>query len=204
MAMGDECPKCGAEVWQEATANRQGFRYRETPIESIVVWACASYTENGVFSEADTCLRRQLSAEKAAREAAEAACADLRRSVEAYPQATDLVRAVAKAYGYSVGSHGSRLRDLDLVAVPWTADATSAQDLADAVGKAIAAAGGPGENDLPKNYKGGPMPNGTVSPPNRNGPHGRVGYSIFLAGSYIDFAVMPKHEVAEVKEQAKP
>jgi len=115
----------------------------------------------------------------------------LRRSVEVYPKATDIVRAAAKTCGYSVGSHGSRLRDLDLIAVPWTPKATSAEDLAVAIGKAIAEADLPGKNDLPQNYKGGPMPNGMVSPPNHNSPHGRVSYSIFLAGSYIDLSVMP-------------
>lgn len=39
------------------------------------------------------------------------------------------MRAVAKTCGYAIGVHGSQKRDLDLIAVPWTEQACSADDL---------------------------------------------------------------------------
>lgn len=43
------------------------------------------------------------------------------------------LRGVARRHGYAVGVHGSLERDLDLVAVPWSVEAVSAQDLVDAI-----------------------------------------------------------------------
>lgn len=39
------------------------------------------------------------------------------------------IRSVAAECGYAVGVHGSVRRDLDLIAVPWTPEAVSAQQL---------------------------------------------------------------------------
>ena len=36
----------------------------------------------------------------------------------------DSVRALAKLHGWAIGEHGSLARDIDLIAVPWTADAS--------------------------------------------------------------------------------
>lgn len=43
----------------------------------------------------------------------------------------DEIRALAMQVGYAIGLHGSLERDLDLIAVPWTDEAISAQALAD-------------------------------------------------------------------------
>lgn len=32
----------------------------------------------------------------------------------------DLIRTVARNYGWAIGVHGSMVRDIDLIAVPWT------------------------------------------------------------------------------------
>ena len=37
---------------------------------------------------------------------------------------------VANRFGYAIARHGSQVRDIDLVAVPWTADAITATELA--------------------------------------------------------------------------
>lgn len=52
----------------------------------------------------------------------------------------DRIRELAREVGYSVGIHGSLERDLDLIAIPWTADAVSPPELA-----AHIAAGLPGQ-----------------------------------------------------------
>ena len=49
------------------------------------------------------------------------------------------IREAARACGYAIGLHGSLKRDFDIIAVPWTEEANSADDLAFAV---YAAAGG--------------------------------------------------------------
>ena len=40
------------------------------------------------------------------------------------------IRRVAYHAGYGIGFHGSMRRDLDLIAIPWTDDAVSADELA--------------------------------------------------------------------------
>jgi hypothetical protein len=39
------------------------------------------------------------------------------------------IRSIARRCGYAVAVHGSTTRDLDLLAAPWTAEATSADQL---------------------------------------------------------------------------
>lgn len=41
------------------------------------------------------------------------------------------MRDIARAHGYALAVHGSMLRDLDLIAVPWTKEACDPQELAD-------------------------------------------------------------------------
>lgn len=83
-----------------------------------------------------------------------------------------------RSQGYAVAVHGSRVRDLDLIAVPWTEEtALSALDVAEIIADAI-----PGvlhKKDVKK-------------------PHGRVGFTIYprwLFGFdtwYVDLSVMPR------------
>lgn len=47
------------------------------------------------------------------------------------------IRALAREVGYAIGEHGSKERDLDLIAAPWTADAVSPQAMADHIAKGI-------------------------------------------------------------------
>lgn len=42
----------------------------------------------------------------------------------------DRIRALAREVGYAIGEHGSKERDLDLIAAPWTDEAVSAEQLA--------------------------------------------------------------------------
>lgn len=83
----------------------------------------------------------------------------------------------ANEHGYAIGIHGSIQRDLDLIAVPWTEEAVSADQL---ISKLVDACGGFISSDLL-----------TVNPEFR--PHGRMAYAIQLGrGLYVDVSVMPR------------
>ena len=79
--------------------------------------------------------------------------------------------------GYAVVVHGSKVRDLDLVAVPWQETALSAQDVAEIIAAAI-----------PGVLHSGPTEK----------PHGRVALSILprywfgFDRGYVDLSVMPR------------
>lgn len=83
---------------------------------------------------------------------------------------------VAKRLGYAIALHGSFKRDLDVIAVPWTEDAVSAKELAEAL--RIEVHGWLMKED----------PNPTVK------PHGRLAWSIHTEDGigYIDLSVMPR------------
>jgi len=84
---------------------------------------------------------------------------------------------VARDCGYALALHGSLKRDMDVVAVPWTEDATSADRLMRGLAQAT---GGYYRHQQPK-----------------KNPHGRLSYALVLdncAGDavYIDISVMPR------------
>lgn len=45
------------------------------------------------------------------------------------------IRRVAKVHGWAIGTHGSLVRDIDLIGVPWTADASTPDVLVLAIAK---------------------------------------------------------------------
>lgn len=83
-----------------------------------------------------------------------------------------------RSQGYAVALHGSQVKDLDLIAVPWRETALTAQDIAELIAKAI-----PGFIE-------------TGSPEAK--PHGRLSFTIrpnwhfSFDNWYIDLAVMPR------------
>lgn len=90
-----------------------------------------------------------------------------------YVAALPKARAAATAKGYALTVHGSEARDLDLVAVPWTAKASAAKTLVDAICSAVGGSMKPGARGAAK-------------------PHGRRAWKISLTGAlYIDLSVMP-------------
>lgn len=99
---------------------------------------------------------------------------------------------VARANGYALGLHGSMNRDLDLIAVPWTEDAKSAEELVEEMRKAV-------DGWLIKDgtkggrWDGEKFVDATVKNPETK-PHGRRAWSIHFCGHffYIDLSVMPK------------
>ena len=100
------------------------------------------------------------------------------------------LRAVARSKGYALAYHGSFARDIDVIAVPWLDRAVDALELAEAIRLEAQRITGHtafvmnDEKAEPTNYlRRSPEPK----------PHGRLGWSIHIAGSgtYLDLSVMP-------------
>lgn len=91
-----------------------------------------------------------------------------------YPELPDVnrIRELAKEVGYAIGEHGSRERDLDLIAAPWTEDAVGNYELIEHIAKGLDA------NILVIERK----------------PLGRYAASLQMKGWYrlIDLSVCPK------------
>lgn len=103
--------------------------------------------------------------------------------LEQYELRLPIITRVARAFGYAIGFHGSGQRDLDLIAVPWTDKAHSAEDLVDAIALAV-------QGTITKD--GEIYANAFHSAPARR-PHGRLAWSIQIGGGrYIDLSVMPR------------
>ena len=83
-----------------------------------------------------------------------------------------ILKDIAEEHGYALAVHGTLDRDLDLIAVPWTEDASSPSVLIEAFCKSLGSQ--------------------SVSTFEQK-PHGRAAYSIITGGGgYIDISVMPK------------
>jgi hypothetical protein len=91
----------------------------------------------------------------------------------------------ARSCGYALAVHGTLGRDLDVIAIPWTEEATSPEEVVRVMAETCARRAGP---DL------------VVGKSSRVGPHGRMGYAIpFRLGGddpmdpgYVDVSVMPR------------
>jgi len=88
------------------------------------------------------------------------------------------IREAARKCGYAIAIHGSLSRDFDLIAAPWTDEASDMATLVEAVRSSV---------------------DGTLADDHRNPgvkPHGRIAYTILLhewtGGAFIDLSVMPK------------
>jgi hypothetical protein len=99
------------------------------------------------------------------------------------------LRAVARSKGYALAYHGSFARDIDVIAAPWTTAAADARELAEAIRMEAERVSGHtafvlnDESAAPCDYvRRAPEPK----------PHGRLGWSIHLAGTgaYIDLSVL--------------
>lgn len=91
------------------------------------------------------------------------------------------LRRVAERYGYAIGVHGSLESDIDLIACPWTENAKPAEELKDAIAKALESITGMGY----------------VHPEEaEHKPHGRLAWAIHTGGCgpYVDLSIMPRIE----------
>ncbi len=97
------------------------------------------------------------------------------------------MRRVAHSLGYALGIHGTIERDCDLIAAPWTDEASSAEVLIEALREEV---NGFIVRDLP-----GDVWNGVHRNPVPK-PHGRLAWAIRLSDPegrlYFDVSVMPR------------
>lgn len=99
------------------------------------------------------------------------------------------LRQRAREFGYALAVHGSLKRDIDLIAVPWSASAAPERILAEALLAVAVEVNGAAwlswHPSLGAEYTKNGAP-GLM-------PHGRLGWVINLGGGpYIDLAVMPR------------
>lgn len=95
----------------------------------------------------------------------------------------DRIRAIARDCGYALGVHGSQARDLDLIAVPWTVEAVSAQHLVDMIKDGL----GLIDADVKPGWAHVPNPEPK--------PWGRLGWALVGCPKpwrYVDLSVAPR------------
>lgn len=97
---------------------------------------------------------------------------------------------LARSLGYALATHGSLLRDVDLVAIPWVPEAVPAPELARAFREWLEArfkfAQFGTNGHFPREY----FENGCPG----SKPHGRLGWAIHIGGVWVDLSVMPREE----------
>lgn len=117
-------------------------------------------------------------------------------SHEKYEKLIGPLREVARSLGYALAVHGSLVRDIDLIAVPWTREAVAAHELAEAIGARVGEINGiafflPGLEQ--GDYFRAGCPGGK--------PHQRLGWTFHLGGGpYIDLAVMPRADDLDMRK----
>jgi hypothetical protein len=89
----------------------------------------------------------------------------------------DLIRKLAHEVGYAIGEHGSKERDLDVIAAPWTNDAVNCDVLLSHLARGLDA------RIVDEEQK----------------PHGRIAATIQMNGWYrhIDISVYPIIELED-------
>ncbi|UTU07740.1 hypothetical protein CcrC1_gp056c [Caulobacter phage C1] len=88
------------------------------------------------------------------------------------------LRREARKLGYALAVHGSRERDIDLVAVPWTAEAVAPETLARAI-----------RHELKKLYG---LSDEVAPNRDRPKPHGRLCWCWWIkTWTYVDLSVFP-------------
>lgn len=108
----------------------------------------------------------------------------------AFARIIEPIREAAKALGYAVAVHGSLIRDIDLVAIPWVEPCADPCAVANAVQNVvkehflIAYMGG--RPDKPPEWSQAGSPGLK--------PHGRLCWTFNFGGSWVDLSVMPPSE----------
>lgn len=103
------------------------------------------------------------------------------------------LRVVAREKGYALAYHGSFARDIDVIAAPWRIDVADARELAEAIRAEIERVTGKTAFWLNDN---GAAPMDYVRRCPEPKPHGRLGWSIHIAGygTYVDLSVLSAGE----------
>lgn len=109
---------------------------------------------------------------------------------EEYERLITPLRAVAMQHGYALAVHGSLGRDIDLLAVPWTDDVSTAAILVEAIRAEMERVSG--HTSFWLDDKDAVIRDYSRRNPERK-PHGRLGWSIHMAGTgtYVDLSIMP-------------
>jgi hypothetical protein len=101
----------------------------------------------------------------------------------AYVALIPLLTEAAREVGYALAVHGTMGRDLDLVAIPWTEEAGTAEQL---ILRLLSASGGYLPAERPE---GDGTAKGDVA---AQRPHGRRAWSLYFGDKpYADVSVMP-------------
>lgn len=102
-----------------------------------------------------------------------------RAAMRHFSRNIELLRQNARNNGYALAVHGTLLRDIDLLAAPWTPEAKSPRQLKESLATLLKALhGGKGVYWSHRRTRK---------------PHGRVAYVIHLPdGVYIDLSIMPR------------
>lgn len=97
-----------------------------------------------------------------------------------------VIRTVARERGYAVAVHGSLKRDIDLIAVAWTDEASTHGDLVMAICSSLSGTGLLGRCHMLGKSSGDAF---------SKKPHGRVAYTLVHGGfiGEIDLSVIPPH-----------
>jgi hypothetical protein len=100
------------------------------------------------------------------------------------------LRERARELGYALGVHGTLLRDIDLIACPWTEEAVSAVELAEQLRQVAEKVIGFAWN-MDREGAANPAYFDQGTPGSK--PHGRRCWTFHLGGGpYIDLSVMPR------------
>lgn len=102
-----------------------------------------------------------------------------------------VIREAARPCGYAIGQHGSMVRDIDLIAAPWVAEAAEPIDLIKAIVTGL------------KAHFGDDGVYWQAADAWEKKPHGRAGVTIFFQGRhgvrtpagafpFIDLSIMPR------------
>lgn len=107
---------------------------------------------------------------------------DRQYNAPAYISLYPVLREIAMEYGYTLAIHGTVDRDLDLIAIPWTDDASDPADMVKALIDRVELILTP----IPK--EGNPS----------SKPHGRTAWHLSFGwtGMYVDLSVTPRIEKA--------
>ena len=89
-----------------------------------------------------------------------------------------ILKEIAEQHGYALAAHGSFVRDMDLIAVPWVDNAKCPLVMLAAMAKAL----GRGQNDCGESHDS-----------KEEKPHGRIAYTIPTGGGgWIDISIMER------------
>lgn len=88
-----------------------------------------------------------------------------------------ILKEIAGKYGYALALHGSFVRDMDLIAIPWTEKARDRKKMIVEISKSL--------------YKANKQSEVLKSACKK--PHGRIAYTIITGGGgWVDISVMPR------------